>query len=405
MRSIMIIGAGEGQVPLIKAALRENCHTIVCDRNPNAPGVALADDFLPVSTKDRDGLLAAAKKKNIDGVIANSDYAMGSVAYIAQNMGLVGNPEESVAVFSSKSRFRELQKRIGLFAPGFLAIDSVEHWDAAALEGFSFPIIIKPDDNSGSRGTCIIDQPNDGNGIFNSLKTAMKESRNGKAILEEYVSMPFLTAVEGEIFIHHGQILWDGLFQTRRSAKAPTLPMTYVFPLSETEEKTDSVKDTLTKAFLAAGIIHGEYNVELFFTNDGKTFLIEINPRQGGYDLPRYVREHCGIDYDRLLITTALGDDSYWESLKTFKRENRKIIHHMLFPRSKGRFRGLSIADEIKDKVFRCRTDIEIGKDIECTVDAASCIGSVDAEFDSVADQQVVSSRMEELIKVEIEQV
>jgi len=37
MKTIMIIGAGEAQVPLIEAARKECYHTIVCDINPRAP--------------------------------------------------------------------------------------------------------------------------------------------------------------------------------------------------------------------------------------------------------------------------------------------------------------------------------------------------------------------------------
>ena len=47
-KSILIIGAGKAQVPLIIAAKKEDYHTIVCDLNPNAPGVALADEFCKV---------------------------------------------------------------------------------------------------------------------------------------------------------------------------------------------------------------------------------------------------------------------------------------------------------------------------------------------------------------------
>ena len=37
MKTIMIIGAGEAQMPLIEAASKERYHTVVCDINPQAP--------------------------------------------------------------------------------------------------------------------------------------------------------------------------------------------------------------------------------------------------------------------------------------------------------------------------------------------------------------------------------
>lgn len=399
MKTIMIIGAGNAQVPLIEAAKKENYHTIVCDLNPEAPGVSIADEYFRVSTKDRDSLLNVAEKNHIDGIVANSEYAMCDAAYIAENLNLIGNPEQGISILSSKSRFREMQKEIGLFTPRFMVIESAEQLN---LKDIAFPVIIKPDESSGSRGVNLITDPDD---MENMLNTARKFSRNGKMIIEEYIPMPFRSVIEGEIYINNGEILWDGLFQTIRSESVPRRPMTYIFPLTETKERTDIAKKALIKVFCAAGIVHGEFNVELYITDEGVPFIIEINPRQGGYDLPQYVKEHCGIDGYRFLVTTSVGDDEYWKSLKEFERENRHIIHHMLFPGRSGKFMGISISDAIEDRVYRVHMDVEDGEVLDETFDASSSIGYVDLELDSCEDQKAVSSKIEELIKVKIEQV
>lgn len=398
----MIIGAGKTQLALIEAAKKENYHTVVCDLDPSAPGVLLADEFCRVSTKDRFGLLATAKSNHIDGLVANSEYAMCDVAYIANKLDLIGNPESAVAALTSKSKFRALQKASGLFAPAFLPDEDIEQL-LIDTQLFPFPVVIKPDQSSGTRGVMVIKDSRDHSAINQAINTARTVSRNGKAMAEKYIPMPARTVIEGEIFVHKSEILWNGLFHTIRSENAPTIPMTYVFPLQETDERIEAVKTALTKAFFAAGIRHGEYNTEMFFTEDEQPFLIEINARQGGYELPRLVREHCGIDCCRLLVTTAVGDDEYWESLKTFKPENRLLIHHMLFPRSVGRFREIEIAKSLYNKVFRSEIDVEDGSFVSGTVDAASCIGFVDLHFNSVEDQLAVSSRLEELIRVKVE--
>lgn len=89
MKTIMVIGAGKVQVPLIEAAKKERYYTIVCDWDPEAPGVQLADEFCKVSTKDRAGLYEIAKEKKIDGIVANSEYAMCDMAFISSELGLV----------------------------------------------------------------------------------------------------------------------------------------------------------------------------------------------------------------------------------------------------------------------------------------------------------------------------
>jgi biotin carboxylase len=384
MKTIMVIGAGKTQVPLIEAAKKEGYHTVVCDLNPDAPGVALADEYCKVSTKDRNGLFRTAQEKKIDGIVANSEYAMCDVAAISSGLGLVGNPESAIAILSSKSKFRALQKQIGLFAP-------------RVGKELPFPVIIKPDMNSGTRGTTVA---NDEAEVEAAVKACSALSRNGKAIVEEYIPIDPETVVEGEIFVHNGNILWDGLFRSIRSKAAPMIPMTYVFPLAE--ERVGELKDALEAAFQAAGVVHGEYNIEACFVDD-HPFIIEINPRQGGNDLPRYVQEHCGIDYYRLLVTTSVGDDEYWDSLGEFERDNNRITHHMLYPRRNGRFQSVQIADEIKDYISRTQVKVAAGDEIKQAFDGSASIGYVDLVF-AVEQTQTVSTRLEDMIRIEVDE-
>lgn len=384
MKTIMVIGAGKTQMPLIEAAKKEGYHTVVCDLNPDAPGVALADEYCKISTKDRNGLFRTAQEKKIDGILANSEYAMCDVAFISQELGLVGNPEEAIAILSSKSKFRTLQKQIGFFAP-------------KVGNGFSFPVIIKPDMNSGTRGTALANTEAE---VEAAIETCERISRNGKTIIEEYIPIDPETVIEGEIFVHNGDILWDGLFRSIRSKAAPMIPMTYVFPL--VEEKIENLKAAIERAFQAAGVVYGEYNIEACFVDD-EPFIIEINPRQGGNDLPRYVQSHCGIDYYRLLVTTSVGDDGYWSSLSSFKRERRLITHHMLYPRKNGWFKGLQIAEELKDCVNRTQINVNIGDEIRQAPDGLASIGYVDLAFKSL-ERQSASNRIEDLIRIEVDE-
>lgn len=385
MKTIMVIGAGKTQMPLIEAAKKEGYHTVVCDLNPDAPGVALADEYYKISTKDREGLYKTAQEKKIDGIVANSEYAMCDVAAISSGLGLVGNPESAIGILSSKSKFRALQKQIGLFAP--------------RVDGdLSFPVIIKPDMNSGTRGTTVA---NDEAEVEAAVKACSAISRNGKAIVEEYVPIDPETVIEGEIFVHNGQMLWDGLFRSIRSKAAPMIPMTYVFPLDE--KRVEELKDALGVAFQAAGVIHGEYNIEACFVDD-KPFIIEINPRQGGNDLPRYVMEHCGIDYYRLLVTTSVGDNEYWESLEDYERQNNRITHHMLYPRKNGQFKGIRNADEIESFVSRTQINVAGGDEIKQAADGSASIGYVDLVFEDGQEQNEVSRRLEDLIRIEVDE-
>ena len=404
MKSIMIIGAGRTQIPLIETAKKENYHTIVCDIDPLAAGASLADEFVSVSTKDRNGLFEVAKDRHIDGIVANSEYAMCDAAYIADQMDLVGNPESAVEILSSKSSFRSMQKEAGLFAPAFLPDKDVEQL-LTNERPLSFPIVIKPDESSGTRSVANITEACDHDAIRKAIQSARTVSRNGKAIAEEFIPMPSRSTIEGEVFIHQGEILWSGLFHTIRSKKMPLIPMTYVFPLHEEKRRLCRLKEALSKAFSSAGITHGEYNIEAFFTAEDEPFLIELNPRQGGNDLPHYVQESCGIDLTRLLVTTAIGDDNYWNSIRSDNKDNcRHIVHHMLYPNIGGRFEGLRIEASVSDCISQMKIKPAIGDTVEKAYDGSFDIGYVDLSFTDAAKQMRTAMQIEELIQIKIGQ-
>ena len=397
MKKILILGGGTNQISLIQAAKNEGMEIILCDYNPAALGISLADRFYNVSIIDREAVLDVARTEAVNGVVANTESVMQLVAYGCEEMGLTGNSEESVEKLVSKKEFRQLQKEHGLFAPNYTEVASVAELHDA-LQYMEFPIVIKPSESSGTRGTAVITEDTPTESLEELFEKCREFSRNDYVTLENYIPMPSLTVIEGDVFLNHGEILWDGMFFTRRSPAAPMIPMTYIFPLSLEKERLKKLKDTLTTAFHAAGISHGQYNVELFFTNSEELFLIEINARQGGNKIPLAIKYHSGIDMDRLLVTTAVGDDSYWNELKTFIRPERYTIWHLVFPRNTGILQEVRIEDEIQKYIIYQEMFHKSGDLLQKTENAASCMGYIGLQFDNAEQMKKYTERMEELI-------
>ncbi|MDD6647458.1 MAG: ATP-grasp domain-containing protein [Firmicutes bacterium] len=401
MKKIMIIGGGINQIPLITAAKKEGYYTVVCDYSENACGVKLADKYCKVSTKNRDALYKVAYDNFVNGVIANSEYAMIDVAYISKKLGIIGNSVNSIMCLSSKNEFRRLQSENGLFAPKYGEYSDVKEL-CDNISNYNFPIIIKPSESSGTRGTLVIYNDEDELLIEETFRNCKIISRNSKVTVEEYVEMPSESVIEGEVFVHNGEFIWDGLFETVRSKSAPMIPMTYNFPLNLASDKKEKIRDTLKKAFNAAGITHGEYNIELYFTKEDNPFIIEINGRQGGNFLPQYVKKHTGIDFNKLLVTTVMGDDYYWHEIKNITCLNNCITHHMLYPRVSGIFDKLIIDDKVKPYIESIHLNVKNGERIYNTKDASSEIGYVDMSFSNIVEQGEITRRIEELIYIKV---
>ncbi len=396
MKKILVLGAAKAQVALIKEAKKAGYYVVLCDYTTTNPGIPFVDKHYQVSTLDREAVLEVAKKEKVDGVISNSEPAMLNVAYISQELGLIGNSVKSVEKLLSKNEFRKLQKDAGVFSPECAIVSSFNQLLKAA-ETMKFPVIIKPTESSGTRGTQKIDsfEPDEMQAAFD---ICIDFSRDNHVSIEEYVEMKSLRVNDADIFVLGDEIIWDGWLWQDRSPDTPMLPMTEIFPMALPKEQKEKIRNTVAKIMKASGVRHGEYNVETYFTETGDVFVIEINPRQAGNYIPALIEEHTGVNLTKLLVTTAVGDMSYYEYLKSFKRKNNYVTLQIVFSKKKGIFEKLYISPEIEKYVMWTEILINEGEIVEKGVNAADAIAFVDLHFDCFEIQHKYTDDIEKYI-------
>ena len=397
MKKILILGGAEAQVPLIRAAKKEGYYVVLCDWTTTNPGIEYADKHYQVSTLDRDAVTKVAIDEKIDGVISNSEPAMRNVSYIAEKLHLRGNPVSGLETLLSKDRFRSLQKKNGVYAPEHYILDNEREFLKAA-ERMQCPFVVKPAASSGSRGTTTV-LFHDEEELRNIYRTNIDHSHDNCCVIEEYVAMPSLTMIEGDLFVLGKEILWDGLFFNSRSHITPKLPMTYSIPFRTDPIKMSEIQNTLIKLLDAADFTFGELNAEMYFTEDNRLFVIEINPRQGGAGIPAFVHRHCGIDMHRLLVTTAVNDDRYYDSLRQFNRECHYISRHSVFTHTPGIYNGISCSPEIQKYVSSIEERTQFGKKVEACSNGTDVLAFVDLEFESYDIQHQYCEDLEKYIK------
>jgi len=401
MEKILILGGAKGQVPIIESAKEQGYYVVLCDWTTTNPGIALADKHYQVSTLDKVAVLNVARLEKVHGVVSNSEPAMETVAYVAEKLGLIGNREESIRTLLSKKEFRVLQSRAGFFAPCYAEANSLEEF-RKVLEGFPRPLIIKPSKSSGSRGTTFLDTDVSDTFLDNVFMECSTFSRDGCVTVEEYVPMPDQMVVEGDVFVLGERILWDGLFFDWRNPVNPMIPMTNLFPLNIDREKQEKIREVVQCLLREAGIEHGEYNVELYFTHFDEPFVIEINARQGGNQIPKLIHRHCGIDMYKLLVTTSMGDFEYWEEIQKMKRECRFIAKHILFSREDGVFEKVWISEEIKEWIEYIDLYVNPGDHISKMENASDAIGIAVFNFPNYELQHQYGEEMERFVAVVI---
>ena len=107
-KRLLVLGAGPAQLGLLEAARERGLYTIAVDRDPAAPGFALADRRAIISTEDERGIERLAGAERVDGVIAPGiDWPVGIAARVAAKVGIPHPLEPAVAGLAvSKARQR-----------------------------------------------------------------------------------------------------------------------------------------------------------------------------------------------------------------------------------------------------------------------------------------------------------
>ena len=113
MKKLMILGGSTNQMPLIKCARQRGYCIVLCDYSEVNVGKKYADVFYCVSTLDKESVLDAARKENIDGIVTNSEPAMPTAAYVGNKLGLLSNPYESIVTLCRKDLFRNFLRNNG----------------------------------------------------------------------------------------------------------------------------------------------------------------------------------------------------------------------------------------------------------------------------------------------------
>lgn len=309
-RTILLLGGSRQQVVAIEAAKRLGYRTVLCDYLPDNPGQYVADVFYQTSTTDRDAVLGVAKRESIDGILAYaSDPAAPTAAYVAERLGLPGNPLKSVEALSEKHLFRKHLSEIGLPCPQAVnfATGISAHEVELMTSRFSWPIVVKPTDSSGSKGVSIVRDPS---GLEDALGAARKRSRNGVLIAEEYINYAYPHVIGGDIFVCGGKVRFWGLMDCLRDGRLGGLvPSGKALPAGITAVQREKIKQTLQDLVTSLDFSFGEMNVEVILSEGDTPYVLELGARAGGNMIPVQLSDASGIDLIEANVRCAMGDD------------------------------------------------------------------------------------------------
>ena len=302
MKTIAVIGASYLQKPLVEKAKEMGLYVLCFAWKEGAVCVDIADEFYPISIVEKEQILEICKAKEIDGICTiASDVAAPTVAYVAEKMGLPGNPYDAAVRANNKFLMREAFSKAGVPCPKYQMVDDIRSIDG--ISEWEYPLIVKPSDRSGSLGVSLVHNKED---LTTAVASAMDFSFKHQAMVEEYISGREIS-VE---FISYKGIHYPLKITDKVTTGAPHfVELEHHQPANLSETQYDEIYGITRNALDALGITNGASHSEYKITPEGRIAIMEIGGRMGGDFIGSdLVRLSTGYDFVKGVIDVALGE-------------------------------------------------------------------------------------------------
>lgn len=272
-KSILIFGTGPLQQSLIERCKLKGLFTVGIDPNPDAECKYFVDAFEVVAGDDFEKTLAVAQKYSISGVItAATDKPLVMMARVAEKLHLPFFSVETALNSTDKLLMKKKFIEAGLpCAKGFLVSNIRELTDL----DLTYPVIVKPRDNSGSRGVIYCENLE---GVAKAIEEALRYTKKGNVLVEEFI--------EGQEYSIEG-IHYNGEHHVIQFTEKTTTDFPYNVEIAHTQpadislQQQSEIRVLIAKIGQTLGFENCASHTELKINSRGM-YIIETSPRLGG---------------------------------------------------------------------------------------------------------------------------
>ncbi len=344
MKKLVIIGANDFQNQLILKAKSLGYQTHVFAWADGAVGEKTADFFYPVSIVEKEEILKICRSINPDGVCTiASDLAAITVNYVAENLGLPCNCTKYTNIQTNKYDMRQALLNAGIPCPGFITADESTDLQGA-IKTFSFPIIVKPTDRSGSRS---ITKLENGDNLESAVADACRSSFEKKAIIEEYIDGDEYSM---ETISYQGNHTFLAVTKKYTTGAPNFIETAHSQPSDLSAQIIEKAKKMIFSALDALKVENSAGHAEFKVNANGDIRIIEIGARMGGDCIGSdLVYLSTGNDFVKMVIDVCCGnppqvvqnptckkaqvrflfDNNDLEEFYRFKKENESAIYRV----------------------------------------------------------------------------
>lgn len=298
-KAVLIFGVGPLQQSIINRAKKMGLYTVGIDPCEDATCRGDVDAFEVVGGQDYEDTCAVVEKYGIDAIVtAATDKPLVMMARIAAKYGFpfysVETAQWSTDKFQMKQRFE-----LGdvPHARGRL-VKTVEE-----TADMMYPVIVKPRDNSGSRGVKLCRTKEE---LERSMAEALEYSKLDSVLVEEFIEGPEYS-IEGLHYDGKSEVIQ---FTEKKTTEFPyNVELGHIQPANISEENKQKIREIVAKIGKALKFENCPSHTELKINERG-IFVIETSPRLGGdYITSTLTPLSAGVNMENQLLHIALGEN------------------------------------------------------------------------------------------------
>ena len=325
-KSVLIFGVGPLQASIINRAKLMGLYTVGIDPAKDATCKDEVDAFEVVGGQDYEGTCAVVEKYGIDAIVtAATDKPLVMMARIAEKYGYpfysVETAQWSTDKFQMKQRFVEG----GVPCAKGRLVKSVEE-----TTDMVYPVIVKPRDNSGSRGVKLCRSKEE---LEASMSEAFDVSKLDTILVEEFIEGPEYS-IEG---LHHDGRSEVIQFTEKKTTEFPyNVELGHIQPANISDDIKQQIREIVAKIGKALHFENCPSHTELKINERG-VFVIETSPRLGGdYITSTLTPLSTGVNVEDELLKIALGETInpqpeavQYSGVRFFAFEEGSVIKHV----------------------------------------------------------------------------
>lgn len=323
---LLIVGSRNENVDLVKYAQKRGIFTIVCDGFKDGEAKKIADLSYDIPVSDVNTIAKICIDEHVDGIIGSfSDTIFQQITEIAAlaHLRWYATPD-MLPYYREKHIAKELLTKLGIRVPKNKYLKN--NFTKQDLDGFEFPLIIKPVDGHGSKGIYVVHSIDEIKQFYDKV---ISQGSFPYIMMEEYIN-----SNEHNImcWVSNGTVYPMGLASRQRNPQTNNTIQVLnciIYPDINANIILDKAIDVLQKFVNATGQKEGALSMQFFFKNDS-VIVCEIAGRVLAYE-HELITYSNGLNVIELMLDYVYNPEEVEKKLKVHSLDAEKIYACLYF--------------------------------------------------------------------------